>query len=772
MEVDDMAWNNMRTGNGTPAGITGRMARWSAGHPWKIIAVWAAVLIIGLATVGIAGNRFTAEDEIRTDLEAMTAVDLIAERLNNGVEDPAQEFVIVSSADATVDEPAFQTVVEGVVAEIEAHGALVSDVTTYYESGEESLVSFDRHRTVVVASLAGDPALAIDDALPVVETIRELEEPAPGFEVLNLGDVSVTDTITTTGEEGIFKGESIGMVIALIVMAVVFGTLIAAGLPILLTFVAILVTMGLAMATSFLTSINEAAATMIFMIGLAVGVDYALFILSRYREEREHGLDVIDAITRAGETSTKAVLFSGMTVVVSLMGMMIVPWNVLTSLGTGAILVVVVSVLMTLTLLPAVVGLLGDRIDRGKVPFIGYQRATNDRMSTASSGFWNWISKTVMRRPVVSLTASAGLLIFLGAFAFSLSMGYGSLSILPEDSKTVEAYNVFQSEFPGADYQPATIVIEAPDVTTAEVGKAVDNLVASIANDSAFGAVTYETSGNNDLMRIDVALTADGESNQAIDAVERLRSEYIPAEFDAIEADAHVTGDTAFIIDITGLVRTYLPIIFAFVLSISFVLLLMAFRSIVIPVKAMIMNLLSVFASYGLLVLVFQHGVGADLFGVRQVERIDAFVPMVLFTIVFGLSMDYHVFMLSRIKEHFDITGDNEQSVAAGLRSTGRLITGAALIMVGVFGGFAAADLTAMQQFGFGLAVAVILDATIVRMVLVPASMALLGERNWYLPSWLAWLPEIHIEGNPTPATPAPLAEEEPGLAPSPAIAD
>lgn len=767
-----MAWKNMRIREETQQSLTGRAARWSAQHPWKVVGIWAAALIVALAMIGVMGNRFTAEDEIRTELEAFTADELITERLNNGVEAPAQEFVIVSSDDLTVDDPAFKTVVDSVVAKIEAHDDLVSDVSTYYETGDEHLISFDRHRALVVTTIAGDPQTAINTALPLLATIEEIGEPAPGFDVMNLGETSVTHTVTSTAEEGIFKGESIGMIIALTVMALVFGTLIAAGLPILLTFVAILITMGLAMATSYLTSINEAAATMIFMIGLAVGVDYALFILSRYREEREHGLDVLDAITRAGDTSTKAVLFSGMTVVASLLGMMIVPWNVLTSLGTGAILVVLVSVLMTLTLLPAAVGLLGDRIDRGKVPFLGYQRAKVSEPAHANAGVWNWLSRTVMRRPVVSAIASAGLLLFLGSFTFSLSMGYGDISVLPEDSPTMQAYETFQNEFPGAAYQPATIVIEADDVTTPEVQNAVDGLLASLANDATFGEATIVTSENDDLVRIDVALNADAESNAAVDAVDRLRSDYIPAQFEALDAEAHVTGYTAFMTDITDLVRTYLPLIFGFVLTISFGLLLLAFRSLVVPAKAIIMNLLSVFAAYGLMVLVFQKGVGADLFGFRQVERIDAFVPMVLFTIIFGLSMDYHVFLLSRIKEHFDLTGDNQESVATGLRSTGRLITGAALIMVGVFGGFAAADLTAMQQFGFGLAVAVILDATIVRMILVPASMALLGDRNWYLPSWLAWLPEIHIEGAPSSTAPIPVLEDEVDLLPEAATAD
>ncbi len=754
------------------AGLTGKLARTSARHPWKIVAIWMAVLLIGLTTMVVFGNRFAPDEDIRADLENLTADGLITERLNDGQEAPAQEFVIVSSDSLTVDDPAFETVVASVAGQISAHNDLVSGVATYYETGQENLVSFDRQRTIIVTTLAGDPQDAVVDAIPVIETINDLHEPAPGFEVLSLGEASIAETLNTTAEEGILLGESIGIIIALVVMAVVFGTLVAAGLPILLTLVALLITVSIAMGFSHFTSLNFFVTNMIFMIGLAVGIDYALFIISRYREEREHGLDIHDAITRAGNTSTKAVLFSGLTVVISLAGMLIVPWNILTSLGAGAILVVTVSVLMTLTLLPAVLSLLGDRINRGSIPFIGYQQSAATRSGQAKRGFWNWISGTVMRRPVVSLIGSAGLLILLGSFAFTLSLGNTNLTILPESSEPVRAYTIFQNEFPGSDYQPATIVVEADDVTTPETRQAVDSLIQDLENDPFFGEATIVTAETNNLVRIDVAMNGVAESNLAIEAVERLRNDYIPPLFDPIEASAYVTGDTAYNIDVSNLSRTYLPIVFGFVLTISFVLLLLAFRSIIVPIKAIAMNLLSVFAAYGLLALVFQKGVGADLLGFRQVERVDAFIPLVLFTMLFGLSMDYHVFLLSRIKEQFDLTGNNEQSVAAGLRTTGRLITGAALIMVGVFGGFAAADLTAMQQFGFGLAVAIIIDATIVRMILVPASMVLLGNRNWYLPSWLSWIPDIHIEGSPV-ETDSPSADQDgDGLVPEPTIAD
>jgi RND superfamily putative drug exporter len=749
-------------------GITGKLARVSALHPWKTVAVWIVVLVIGLASMATIGNRFTMNEEFRIDLESRVADDLITERLNGGVEDPAMERVIVSSTELTVDDPAFEAVVTNVAASLAAHDE-VAGVTTYYETGNDEMVSFDRQRTVIVTTLAGDPVDAIQDAKPVLDTIHELATPAPGFEVLTLGEASVIDTINTTAEEGMARGESIGIVVALIVMLVVFGTLVAAGLPIVLTIVALLVTTSIAMATSHIFGLNTAVIQMMGMIGLAVGIDYTLFIVSRYREERERGSDIVAAITRAGETASKAVLFSGLTVVISLLGMLVVPWNLMTSV-LGAITVVLVSVLMTLTLLPAVLRLLGDKINRLKIPFVGYRQTASANVTRA--GFWSWSSRVVMRRPVVSLVASAGLLLVLGSFTFSMDLGHANLSNLPEESGSIQAVNVFQNEFPGADYQPATIVIDAADVTTPEVENAVAGLLATLEADPSFGAATVVTSANNDLVRIDVGLSGNGDSKQAVAAVNRLRGEYIPAHFDAITADARVTGETAAMIDVIDLARDYLPIVIAFVLIISFLLLLVAFRSIVVPVKAIVMNLLSVFASYGLLVLVFQKGFGANLLGFQQVGQIEAFVLLFLFCVLFGLSMDYHVFLLSRIKEQFDLTGDNELAVTRGLQSTGRLITSAALIMVGVFGGFAVADLANLQQFGFGLAAAVFLDATIVRMILVPASMALLGNRNWYLPTWLAWLPEIHIEGNPTAATPAPYDRDTDGLILEPTLAD
>ena len=356
-------------------------------------------------------------------------------------------------------------------------------------------------------------------------------------------------------------------------------------------------------------------------------------------------------------------------------------------------------------------------------------------------------------RPIVSAVASVVVLLALGSATFTLSLGAAGISSLPQDSAYYDDINraitIFQDDFVGEDLTPATIVIDAPDVTAPEVTGAVESLIAELEADSFFGPAQIDMAESGDLLVIEVPLAADAQSNEATDAVQRLRDDYIPPIFDPIDAEALVTGDTASTIDGTEMVSFYLPIVIGLVLAISFILLLLAFRSIVVPVKAIVMNLLSVFAAYGLVTLVFQHGYGADFFGFIQVDRIELWIPLFLFAVLFGLSMDYHVFLLSRIKENFDRSGNNAESVTLGLRSTASIITGAALIMVGVFGGFALGDLAMFQQMGFGLAVAVILDATLVRSVLVPSSMVLLGERNWYFPSWLEWLPHISVEGTP-----------------------
>ena len=732
-----------------PQGITGTLAHRSARHPWITLIAWVATLILALViATGWLGDALTQEAETTAGLESIEAEELIEERINGGVETPAEEYVIVTSDSLTVDQPEFRAYVESLAAEI---GALddVASVASYYQTGAPSMASRDGHGSMLLVTLAGDPDEAVDNSKDFLALIENEATATAGFEVRTVGGASLNSAFSHAAEETLQRGEMIGIGIAILVLIVVFGALVAAGLPLILAVVSILTTLGVTAIVGQLTDLSFFITNMIFMIGLAVGIDYVLFIVARFREEREAGHDKVDAITRAGETSSKAILFSGLTVVTALMGLLIVPDSLFFSLGMGAILVVLVSLAMTMTLLPAVLSLLGDRVNKGRLPLIGYGRRSGNRDSSA----WSKIARTVMRRPVISAAASAGLLLALASITLTIDLGSSGVSTLPADEPSVEAYTYFKSSFEGGDIEPAKIVIDADDVTADEIQAGVDGLLADLERDGTFGPATIETAPNNDLLVIDAPIIVDAQSTEAMDALSRLRNEYIPAHF---ESDSvRVGGSTALTKDFTGLMVDYMPLVFGGVLGISFLLLLLAFRSLVIPAKAIVLNLLSVLASYGLMTLVFQHGVGADLLGFKQVDRIDNWIPLMLFAILFGLSMDYHIFLLSRIKEHYDQTGDNQDSVAHGLRSTASIITGAALIMVGVFGGFALGDLANFQQMGFGLAVAVVLDATIVRTVLVPSSMVLLGKRNWYFPNWLEWLPRISVEGKPETHAPA-----------------
>ncbi|MCL1595585.1 MAG: MMPL family transporter, partial [Actinomycetia bacterium] len=465
--------------------------------------------------------------------------------------------------------------------------------------------------------------------------------------------------------------------------------------------------------------------------------------VSRYREERAAGLDKFDAIVRSGGTASRAVFFSGLTVVFALVGMLLLPNTIFRSLGTGAILVVMVAVAASMTLLPAVLSLLGDKINWLRVPRRGSLNSANT--------FWDRVTSVVMGHPVVSLVASAGILIVFATSFLWIDTGFAGVSTLPDEIESKQAFEILESEFSGGLASPIEIVIQGPDTQATVIA-----LEVGIALDGRFGPSTIDPASTSELAIMSVVLPGDVNSVASLDAVGDLRTDIVP---DAIEPGVEVLvgGETATTVDFLSQTDTYTPIVFAVVLGLSFVLLTIAFRSIVIPAKAIVMNLLSVGAAYGLVVAFFQADVGpewvkgiASFLGFSQVEVIEDWIPLFLFSVLFGLSMDYHVFLLSRIKERFDITRDNAESVAYGLRTTGALITGAAIIMVAVFAGFSAGRLPTFQQMGFGLAVAVLLDATIVRTVLVPASMKLLGERNWYLPSWLEWIPNVSIEGSPT----------------------
>jgi RND superfamily putative drug exporter len=613
------------------------------------------------------------------------------------------------------------------------------------------MTSSDGTVALVVVTLTGDGDTSAL-AAPVVEKVNEADG-AAGFRVTTIGNGSVNTEFNELAEETLQRGEVLGIPAALVILVVVFGAAVAAGIPLLLAIVSIVVAVGLTAVVGQIMDLSTFVMNMITMIGLAVGIDYSLFVVQRFREERAKGSPVVEAIERAGDSATRAVFFSGITVVIALMGLLYMPDTVMRSLGTGAIVVVIAALAAALTLLPAILALLGDRVNRGRIPFL-------DRTTYHEGGgrFWHRITEVVTARPLISVLLAGGLLLAAAVPYLTLNTGQNFIESLPEDSDSRHAWTVLNDQFDTGSFYTSIVVdgsLDDPSVAAAVVG-----VVTALEAEDGYGDVYATASADGEIVSIDAVTKLDPSTVEAADAIVHLRSEIIPAAFEGLDTGVYVTGGAANTVDYVDVLNSRTPIIFVFVLGLSFVLLMMVFRSIVVPLKAILMNLLSVGASYGLLVAVFQHGFGADLFGFQQTDVIEAWIPLFLFAVLFGLSMDYHIFLLSRIKEHYDLTGDNDGSVAFGLGSTGAIITGAALIMVAVFAGFAAGDLVMFQQMGFGLAVAVILDATIVRSVLVPATMKLLGERNWYLPTWLEWLPQIHIEGRREPVVlPTPVPE-------------
>ncbi len=726
-------------------GFTGRIAAAAGRRPWFTLGVWIAVLAGAFLLAGGLGDAVTDTQELTVATESQQAQDLIEERLTGT--QPAQEFVVVEAADHTATDTAFTATLETLVADLRAVDTVAAVVSPL--DGVPGLASDDGHTALVVVTLAGDPDDAMTAAEPLVAAVDAADDD-PAFRVTTMGYGSIGGEFTTLAEETLQRGELVGIPIALVILVLVFGAVVAAGIPLVVAGVAVILALGLSAVVARVFDLSYFVTNMITMIGLAVGIDYTLFVVQRFREERRHGATVPGAVALAADSAARAVFFSGMTVVIALTGLLVMPDTIMRSLGTGAILVVFAAVLAALTLLPAVLRLLGDRVDKGRIGFLERRRGDG------GSRMWQAITRAVTARPIVSVVVAGGILVAAAVPYLTIETGQNFIESLPADSDGRHAFAVVNEEFDmGAITTP--IVVDAPDVSDPAIREAAATLVGALEADPVYGAVEVHTAPTGDLLVLDAVTKLDPSSGEARAALETLRTDTIPDAFAGVDARVLVAGDTASMADYTEVLSDRTPWILAFVLGLSFVLLMIVFRSIVVPLKAIVMNLLSVGAAYGLLVLVFQHGVGADLFGFQRSPVIEAWIPMFLFTVLFGLSMDYHIFLLSRIRERWDAGAGNLESVAFGLSSTGAIITGAALIMVAVFGGFAAGDLVMFQQMGFGLAVAVILDATIVRSVLVPATMALLGERNWYLPRWLRWLPTIRIDT--ALPTPKPLPE-------------
>jgi uncharacterized membrane protein YdfJ with MMPL/SSD domain len=699
-------------------GVTERLARISSRHPWRIILGWIGAIVLALASAALLlpGN-LTTNGHVTGNPESKQAENAFARfpQDRNGVD----ELIIVRSASATVADPAFKSF----LGQLETEGKATGVVYRQRLLG----VSRDRHAVLVGIQRKQD----VDKLLPVVERNNGRD----GFSVVMTGEGTLDHDFNELSQHDLKSGElEFGLPAALIILVLVFGAVVAGLVPLVMAIVAIIVALGLCGPIAATLSLSVFFVNMLTGMGLALGIDYSLFVVSRYREERDGGLPELDAIAAAGATASRAVLFSGTVFVIALSGMLLVPSNVMKSLATGAIVVGIVSVLAALTLLPALLGVLGDRVNSLRVPFLG-------RGGPGESRFWGAIVRYVMRRPVLPLVAFTALLIAVAVPVFGLNLGASGVSTLPDRLESKQGYEALARDFPEASSSPVLIAVEG-DVNSPQVRAAIGRLRDKLEPPFGQSDVRYQA----DVAAIGVELGGDKTGEQALDAVRHLRSTLIPEAFRGTDARVVVGGDTADNVDFIDAMNTWLPYVFIFVLGLSFVLLTIVFRSIVIAATSIVLNLLSVTAAYGLVILVFRHGVGVDLLGFQRVHAIEAWVPLFLFSVLFGLSMDYQVFLLSRIKERYDQTGSTVEAVTHGVSSTARLITGAALIIVAVFGGFAMGDLVMFQQMGFGVAIALLIDATIIRSVLMPAAMRLLDGWNWYLPSWLEWLPRIEVE--------------------------
>jgi RND superfamily putative drug exporter len=758
----------------------GSLAAASSRHPWRTLAVWV-VLIVGMGAVGsrLLGSALTEDARFTNAPESVKAQAVLEQRFGA---DPSvdTEFFIVHSDLLTVDDRRFETAVRAVqrrVADI-GDGALVSPPVTYYDllaaqpDQAAGLVSQDRRSTLVPAELR-----TADDAM--IAKLREVAASTKidGFTLQVAGMGVLNADITKIAGDDLAKSEGIGIGVALIVLIMVFAAIAAAVLPILLALFAIVVALGLVALIGQVFSFHLFAENMVTMIGLAVGIDYSLFIVSRYREERRRGAAKLDAIAATGATANRAVLFSGLIVVLSLLGMFIIPISIFRALAGGSILVTIASLAASMTLLPALLALLGDRIDWPRLS----RRARLGSDPDRRGGFWDRLSRGVMARPVVFLVASVLVLGGLGSFYLQLHRGSTEgIGQMAFDFPSKQAFLTLQREFQGDRTEPARVVLTG-DVGSPDARAAIGGLQGAIADDPTFAPQTQPvTSADGSAIVLDAYFRGDPSSDAAVQGIRDLRERMVPVAFGGVDGvEVLVGGEPAFYVDFLDIATRYQVIVVVFVLGLSLVLLTVVFRSIVLPVKAILMNLLSVGAAYGALTLVFQKGVGLGVFHAlgfqfQRTSAIEAWLPLFLFSVLFGLSMDYHVFLLTRIREEYDRTGDNTEAVAYGLRRTAGIITGAALIMVAVFTGFAAGRLGPMQQMGFGLGVAILMDATIVRTLLVPASMRLLGDWNWYLPRWLGWLPRVSIDGRePTQHVLRPRVEPvvpgelEPELVPS-----
>jgi uncharacterized membrane protein YdfJ with MMPL/SSD domain len=732
----------------TPVSLTARAARWSAAHRRTAVLGWLAFVLVTFAIGSAAGFVFMKDEEFGIG-DSHAAEKVLAREFPT---ERAGEQVLIQSRSGQLDRVQLRAVVDDLAGHLSRVPA-VAAIESPLDANNAGQLSRDGRSGLVTFQLTGDPDTAQDRVGTALAATAAVQRAHPNLLIGEVGDASINRAISDRLAEDFRRAEFTSLPVTLVILVLAFGALVAAGIPLLLGLTAVMGALGLTALFSHLLHMDESINSVILLIGLAVGVDYSLFYLRRYREERARGRSPATALEVTAATSGRAVLVSGLTVMTAMAGMFLMGTRVFQGFGVGTILVVAIALVGSLTVLPAIISKLGDRIDRGRVPIVRSLVARD-----GESRLWPTVVGAVLRRPLVWAVLASSLLVLLALPALRLHTAAAGPQGLPRDLPIVNVYDRTQQAFPGGPL-PAIVAVSAADVTAPAVTAGVDALRrAALATGQMQQPISVDISESRRAARVLIPLAGEGTDEASNRALDRLRGSVIPSTIGRVDsAEAHVTGATAGSRDFNDSMKSHAPIVFAFVLGTAFVLLLVTFRSIVIPLKAIVLNMLSVGASYGVLVLVFQDGRLESLLDFSSFGGVTSWLPLFLFVVLFGLSMDYHVLILSRVREAYDSGMSTSRAVDYGIRATASVVTSAAIVMVGVFAIFATLGWIDFKMMGVGLAVAVLLDATIVRAVLLPATMALLGDWNWYLPRWLEWLPRIM----PEEAATAPETEPE-----------
>ena len=737
--------------------LAGRVGGWAAANPKDAIFGWIAFVAIAVALGAHFGTKPMPQRESTTGESARA--DQILSRV--GLRPPNEDAVLVQITRLHTPTVELYKAVRDATDKLQSIDD-VRKLRSPLDPRNPNLIAWDLRSALITFRVRGNPDQAAKRMEPILTTVAKVQKRHPKVYVAEFGKASSDHALEKSIGKDFKRAEISTVPLTIAILLIAFGAMVAAGLPVLLAFSGVLATLGLAGLASHIFPMAGDAKSVILLVGMAVGIDYSLFYIRREREERARGYSRREALLRTSATSGHTVLISGLTVLIAMSGMFFSGSEIFTSFAVGTMIMVAVAILGSVTVLPAMLSMLGDRVNKGRIRFLHRGRAT-----TGEAPIWTYVLDRVLRRPALSAALAASVLLALSLPALNLHTQFPGFSDLPSSLGFAKTHDRIQTAFGDVQYvgeqTPAVVAVHAKNIKDQRVHDAIAALQrVAVATGQMSEPTNVRIDSRKRVAAVSIQLKGDGNDNASKRALETLRTRVIPATVGKIPGvTADVTGATAATVDFNHTMTRHMPLVFGFALVLVFILLLVTFRSIVVPIKAVVLNLLSVSAAYGVLVLVFQHRWAEGIIGFRSNGAIVSWLPMFLFVILFGISMDYHVFILTRIRELVDGGMDTEAAVAEGIKKSASVVTSAASVMVGVFAIFATLNVLEMKQMGIGLGTAILLDATVIRAVLLPATMKLLGDWNWYFPSWLEWIPRVRTEREP------PLASEAPVLDPA-----